>query len=219
MITVSDVVSNWVKKSPFLQEALLDGLINTSALARKMMPDIYDATGKQPKLTTIVMALQRMDHGAMHYEGKKLETFFKQLKDLLVRSGLVVYTLRSNSSIIKKLSYLLDCLSDRQEVMCTFSQGVGEYTLILSEVEAYRMADIFDREDIVEVKKSLTAFTLLLPKVNRALSGIYYFILRQLAWHGINVVEVLSTSNEFTIVVENNSSGLTFEVLQGLGKE
>ena len=48
--------------------------------------------------------------------------------------------------------------------------------------------------------------------------GVYYFILKELAWSGINVIEVVSTSNEFTIVVKEKDSSVCFDVLRKIGK-
>jgi hypothetical protein len=67
------------------------------------------------------------------------------------------------------------------------------------------------------MSKKLVAFTLLLPPENTHLSGVYYHIMKQLAWAGINILEVVSTTNEFTIVVHEKDNGKCFEVLSKLG--
>jgi hypothetical protein len=48
------------------------------------------------------------------------------------------------------------------------------------------------------------------------LYGFYYFILREFAWNGINLVEVISTSNEFTLVVSTKDLDAAFKVLSTL---
>lgn len=218
MKTVSTEVEIAVKKSPFIAEALNEGLLNISSFARMIMPDLKKSLGKEVKLTTIIMAIQRMDHGAILYESKKLKSLFKKIKDIIVRGHLRVYTIKQSQSVAKHLSTLLNKIGDRKDVMCTFTQGVAECMVIISESECQKLEKIFIKETILEITDDLTAFTLLLPDENRTLSGVYYFILKELAWTGINVIEVVSTSNEFTIVVKEKDSSICFDVLRKIGK-
>jgi hypothetical protein len=49
-------------------------------------------------------------------------------------------------------------------------------------------------------------------------AGFYYYILKQLAWDGINIVEIISTSSEFTLIVAMEDIDKTFSVLMKLKK-
>jgi hypothetical protein len=182
------------------------------------MPDLEKSLGKEIKLTTIIMAIQRMNHGAILHESKKLKSLFRKIKDIIVRGHLKVYTIRQSHSVAKNLSTLLNKIGDRRDVMCTFTQGIAECTIIISESESPKLEKIFLNENILEIQSDLSAFTILLPLDNRTLSGVYYFILKELAWIGINVIEVVSTSNEFTIVVKEKDSSLCFDTLRKIGK-
>jgi hypothetical protein len=46
--------------------------------------------------------------------------------------------------------------------------------------------------------------------------GIYYFIFQRLAWEGIIINEVISTSNEFTILVSEEVVDVAFRVIKDL---
>jgi aspartokinase len=50
------------------------------------------------------------------------------------------------------------------------------------------------------------------------MAGLYYFILKKLAWNKINIIELISTTNEFTIVVDEQDAALTFNVLKQLNE-
>jgi aspartokinase len=67
--------------------------------------------------------------------------------------------------------------------------------------------------------KELASITLKLPKNNLEQSGIYYFILKQLAWADIPVQEIISTTNEMTIVVKEADVNKTFSILMDLKKD
>ncbi len=214
MKTISDFVEDAVRKSPYVLEAIRDGLLNTSAYARQIIPEIEQKYGSEVKITAVVMAIQRMDFGSISHESKKLKALFKKIKDILVRGQLNVYTLQQSPTIAANVARLFHKVGHRSDVICTFTQGVFESTIILSASESLLFDKIFVNEKTIEIQKKLAAFTLLLPTENRSLSGVYYFILKQLAWNGINVIEVVSTLNEFTIVVNEKDSGRCFEVLR-----
>lgn len=55
-----------------------------------------------------------------------------------------------------------------------------------------------------------------LPSSNVKMVGLYYNILKKLAWNKINIVEVISTTNEFTIIVDEKDIGKAFSVIKDL---
>lgn len=55
-----------------------------------------------------------------------------------------------------------------------------------------------------------------LPSSNVKMVGLYYNILKKLAWNKINIVEVISTTNEFTIIVDEKNIGKAFSVIKDL---
>jgi len=63
---------------------------------------------------------------------------------------------------------------------------------------------------------NLSAITVKLPTDNVQIPGIYYFIFQRLSWEGVNIKEVISTSNEFTILMDENSVNVAFEVIKNL---
>ena len=58
-----------------------------------------------------------------------------------------------------------------------------------------------------------------LDKENIEISGIYYYLLKKLAWKGINIVEVISTTNEFTIILNDADVEIVFNLLSQLKKD
>lgn len=62
----------------------------------------------------------------------------------------------------------------------------------------------------------LASITIKLPKDNLDQSGIYYFILKQLAWANIPLQEIISTTHEMTIVVKEKDVNETFAILMDL---
>ncbi|MFQ8807075.1 MAG: hypothetical protein ACLR8Y_21010 [Alistipes indistinctus] len=60
MLTIPNAVEEVIKKKPFLEGALVEGLINLSALARQLKPEIEKQVGKAVNDSAVIMALNRL---------------------------------------------------------------------------------------------------------------------------------------------------------------
>jgi hypothetical protein len=67
---------------------------------------------------------------------------------------------------------------------------------------------------LIQKLDNLASITVKLPKENIVVPGIYYFIFQRLAWEGIIINEVISTSNEFTILVSEEQVDVAFKVIK-----
>lgn len=213
MITVAEVVERLVARSAFVTEALAEGLINVSALARKLRPEVEQELGKAVKEGAIVMAVNRMQRGELAYVDKDLQRFFRRLSDIGVRSNLLDYTFANSDTLLRRQARLLEHISGQPKGFFTFSQGVAETTLIVNQANEHYVEELFVEERLLDKEMHLSAITLMLPVENRSLYGVYYYILKELAWNGINLVELISTSNEFTIIVRNADLDSAFSTL------
>ena len=74
--------------------------------------------------------------------------------------------------------------------------------------------DIFKDEIITARKKSISAITLRLPTNNVIVPGVYYRFLQKLAWENINIVDVVSTLTEFTILLSEDEVDRAFTLLK-----
>jgi aspartokinase len=219
LIKISTIVQEQIEASPFLSEALQDGLINVSALARRIQPEIEQRIGRPVKESTIIMAIKRLPAGDMVNLEKGLKQFFGKLSDIGVRSNLVDYTFQNSGKLFDGLSDLIHLIrSDYANSFYSVSQGVSETTVIVTSALQDEMERLFKKENLLSKRENLSAITLMLPKENRQLYGVYYYILRELAWKGINLVELISTSNEFTVIVSNQDLNQAFSVLSDLRK-
>ncbi len=72
------------------------------------------------------------------------------------------------------------------------------------------------QEECLHKEDRLSSITIKLPTENVAIPGIYYFVFQRLSWEGINIYEVISTSNEFTILVNDDQVDKAFRVVKDL---
>ena len=216
MITIRKIVTELVEKSPFIEEALADDLINVSSLARRLKPDIEKVLGKEVKEGAIIMAINRMEPSYYHKVNIGLKSFIKNLGDIIVRSNLDDFTFYNSETLINKKKKLLTVIDSEKELFCTFSQGVYETTIIVSSAISDKVEMIFENEKMLAHTSDLSSITIKLPKQNVEVSGLYYYIFKKLAWEGINIIEVISTTNEFTVVINDQYVDRAFSILKKL---
>jgi hypothetical protein len=215
-MNIPEAVDKIISQSPFLEEALSDGLINVSSLARKIKPEVKTLTHKEVGESAIIMAINRRPVMRSVRISKGIRAFMNGLGDIIVRSGLSDHTFENSAGLGACQRRLMDEAAQEREVFFTFSRGVYETTIVSSGSLDPVIDRIFAGEKRISVKKGLSSVTLSLPKNNTEVSGVYYFILKSLAWAGINVAEVISTSNEISIVVADQDVHRAFAILMGL---
>lgn len=216
MITVSEVVETIIKRKPFIEGALSEGLINLSSLGRQIKPEVEARLKKEVKEGAIVMALKRLAPLLDIQMNIKIKNALSQFGDIIVRSNLAVYSFKNSDSLIQKQSKLLKHISMRKEIFHTISKGVFETTIVISDMMDSELMDIFQHEELISKTEKLSSITIKLPKENIKISGLYYFIFKKIAWEGINILEVISTTNEFTIILGDDDVDLAFSVLKNM---
>lgn len=218
MANIGKLTEDIINRSPFLRESLTEELINVSALARKIKPEIEEITKKEIKEGAIIMAIKRMSPGYYHRINLKIKNFMGTLGDFLVRSDLEDFTFENSETLILSQAELMKALNDDKDAFYTYCRGVNESTVITSTSVTNKLRQIFKNEKLKSHSADLASITIKLPIVNTEISGIYYYILKHLAWEGINIVEVVSTANEFTVVVKSDDIDSAFSVLMQLKK-
>lgn len=216
MHSIGKITEELINRSPFLRESMTEDLINISALARKLQPEIEAAFGKEVKEGAIVMAIKRMTPGLYHKLNIKIKNVLGELGDFLVRSNLTDYTFINSENLGAKQVELMSVLNSEQDGFFALCRGVSETTIITSVRHSETIERIFEGERKVSSTKDLASITVKLPQVNTEIYGIYYYILKQLAWEGINIIEVVSTANEFTAVVTQDDVDKAFKILMQL---
>jgi len=215
MITIPETVENIIKKSPFLAESLSQGIINISALARKIKRQVENEVMKEIQIGAIVMALNRLSKRIQvkTTEGKKL---FGSAPDLMVRSNLVEITFVNSEFLLQKQRFLLERIDDSRNYFLTFTQGIFETTIIAGKELKPDIIALFKDERIISQFDNLSAITVLLPPRTALIPGAYDFILKSLAWESINIIEVVSTFNEFTMILNSIESDRAFSIINRL---
>jgi len=216
MKTISSVVEEYIKSKPFLQSALAQGIINLTSLSREVRPEIENQLGKEVRNGAIVMALKRLSSELEFRATHRILKVLKNIGEITVRSSLTDYTFLVSDSILNKQAKLLQEINNNKEVFYTSSRGVNETNIVVSNSLNPLVDSLFKDVKLIQKVENLSSITVKLPEENVVVPGIYYFIFQRLAWEGIILNEVISTTNEFTIIVNEEQIDKAFKVIKDL---
>ncbi|MFY7670652.1 hypothetical protein ACOSP6_06145 [Tenacibaculum sp. MEBiC06402] len=216
MKTIQEAVEITIRKTPFIEEALNEKLINVSSLARVILPEVAQQLKKEVKVGAVMMAINRLSPVNELRIRKNIKKLALNLGDVIVRSDLCDFTFKNTPTLFKRIAKILDKASENNDLFLTISQGIFETNIVASVILQPFIVEIFEDEILINNVTDLASITIKLPKENLEQSGIYYFILKQFAWANIAVQEVISTTHEMTIVVKESDVNETFGILMDL---
>ncbi len=216
MKTVSSIVENYIKTKPFLLNALSLGIINLTSLSRNIMTELEGEFEKEVKQGAVVMSLKRLTEELDFKLNHKITKVIKNIGEITVRSALTDYTFAVSETVLNKKVALMTDISGLSDIFYTSSRGVNEINMVVSKSINHLVEKHFANERLIQKLDDLASITVKLPKENIVIPGIYYFIFQRLAWEGIIINEVISTSNEFTILVSEEQVDVAFKVIKDL---
>lgn len=216
MKTIQEAVETTIRKTPFIEEALNEKLINVSSLARIILPEVSKLLQKEVKVGAVMMSINRLSPASELRIRKNVRKITRSLGDFIVRSDLCDYTFKNTPSLLRQIAMILTKTSESNDYFLTISQGIFETNVVISKNLIEYIDEFFKEETLINNVLDLASITIKLPKENLEQSGIYYFILKQLAWANIPLQEVISTTNEMTIVVKEKDINQTFSILMDM---
>lgn len=214
MITVAEGTKRIIERSRYLQEALEKGMINISSLARYIKPELEEMLIKKTSVSAIIMAIRRV---TKHLKPRLAhKNIFKTPPDMITRSNLVEINVANSKTLIEKSPQLLKLSKSQTEAFFTITEGVFETTIIAS-LDLYKdIKTLLKKETIVAEFYDLCSITVRLPKEAISSPGVFYFFLKSLAWEEINIIEIVSTYREFTLILKQKDTNNTLAILQSL---
>lgn len=200
MITIPEKVEELVNQSPYLREALSNKLVNLSALARQLQPQIEKQLMKEVTEGAVFIALQRYAHGLKPFYAVNPADY---LANLSLRTELFELTVKNSPKLLPKLAKLAQTIQDQHTALFIFTQGQYETTIITSKSLNASLNMALKEEAITSTIPDLTGISLQRTHGQIETTGVLQFPLRILAWEGISVIEIVTTLNEIMVIVRD----------------
>lgn len=211
MITIGELVQEYIKKHPLIEQAIEEDLLNYSSLARKIKPSIEKELMKRIEVSAVGMALRR----AAHTIQKKQQSYpIIRAEELIVRSRITEYTFAQSDTISSTVAMFLQSISKENKYFLAVTQGVFEVAVIMSKQYEGRAKEMFKNEKVTSCQEGISAITLRLPKNNVFVPGVYHRFLKKLAWDNINIIDIVSTLTEITLLFSEDQVDRAFTLLK-----
>ena len=119
MKTIQEAVEATIRKTPFIEEALNEKLINVSSLARLILPEIATILRKDIKVGAVMMAINRISPANDLRIRRNIKKLAVNLGDFIVRSDLCDFTFKNTSTLLKEIAKILS--KSAEEKRCFFN--------------------------------------------------------------------------------------------------
>jgi hypothetical protein len=154
MKTIQEAVENTIRKTPFIEEALNEKLINVSSLARIIMPEVSKILKKDVKIGAVMMAINRLSPANELRIRKNIKKLASNLGDFIVRSDLCDFTFKNTPSLLKEIAKLLGKAADSNDYFLTVSQGIFETNIVISKNLLESVETSFNNEKLIHNVKA-----------------------------------------------------------------
>src|SRR5258708_22189087 len=196
MIKVADLVKQIIELDELALESLRAGLLNLSAYAAKIQPQIEKITYKEIKKGTIVVALSRIARQELKTPELKPQV---KLTNLTVKSALCSLTFERTADIERRISVLNPfqvALGD----LFSVTDGPTEGTLVCLERAKEKILAHFDTTP-KETNSDLVAITAEISSDDAKKPNVVFTLLQALAAKRINLIEIISTFTEVSFII------------------
>ena len=218
MIKISQLVEEYIENRPFLYEALTQGIINNAALAEKIQPELEEKTKSKIKFQTINMAIRRFSEKNEIKNSAKMPKFSKNT-DIILRSNLIEITIEKTRESQNIIKHLYEQINIKQGDILTITQGINEIMFLTNTKHLELIKNTTSNNSIKDITKHLSSLTINIPIDFKETVGFFFMISKTLSWENINIVDIVSTLTEITVIIDEENASKTFDVLNKMIKK
>ena len=219
MVTVAHIVGKVVKDQPHLEDAIERDIVSYAKLAEYMKPEVERELGKEVKHGAIVMALTRLSEKLQEGSGRPPNTEKFGEIEMSIRSDVMEMTMVKSPKSFEGIRGLYSIVDFESGDVLNVIQGNHEVTIIASRKYGKKFELELKGEKIIRKIGGLSSLSIKFPPALVETPGFFSLVTRQLAWYGINIVEMVSTLTELTIVIEDKDITRAYGSLQELFKK
>lgn len=205
--STAQVVRDYIDSHPSIKDCLKLGIINLSALARRVMEE----EGVQSEEAALI-ACRRYELDPKDKISEQEIVRVLTRSKIEIRTKVAILTARPSWNIYAKLERAMSALRGRN-IPLHVIQGTASVTIITDESVAKELEDIIGKEDLLKRQEDLVELVVTSPDVIEEVPGIMAYLSTTMASRGINFIEVISCYKDTMFVVEEKDMVKAFETL------
>ena len=206
-VSTAAVVREYIDTHPSIKDGMRMGIINLSALARKIMEE----KGIRSEEAAL-MACRRYELDPKSRINEEAILKVLRRSKLEIRTKVVTMTVRPSWHMYGKLEKMMSAMRGREGAMHVI-QGTAGVTLIMDGAVAREVREILGEDEILKEGKDLVELIVNSPDVIEDVPGILSFLASSLSSKGINFLEVISCYKDTMFVIEQKDMMAAFDTL------
>lgn len=214
MYSITKSVQDLLRDSPWLTEALGSGIVNLSSLARQLKPELEKKHLRSFTDGAIIMALKRVQ-ASLPTKRAKLHAA-STVHSLSVRSNIVQYAFENSDSLLEIQEALLQRAKSDEGTTVFFARGTFDTGIIVSENLEEELRELTAKEALIKSFRDLSYISIRFKKDITDIPGIYYPFFQAMAWHGLNVVQIIAGFAELGLIFHSKDIERAFAVIKPL---
>ena len=210
MINITKLTENYILEHPSIKDCLANGLINYSALSRKIA--FESKLDLKKNFDAILIACRRLKRKL------KQDEIFENKVLKILRSSKIEIKNKIAGVVLEKdifFGHLVELEKEikKQKETVKVIEGVSGITVIISE-EFLNLITQYFKNKIILVNKNLAEITIKSPREIEVTPGTYAYMCSLLGEHNINIVETLSCWTDSIFLIKEEDVGKVMGLLR-----
>lgn len=198
MRSISSTVRDIVTHSPLAVEALQKEILNVSAYARTIRQEVERRTMKRVSVASISVAVSRLQE-----EVRELPRIEPQVvvDEIVIKPNLVEIIFIRNDATHAALQRFYNTYKDSSHFVA-FTYGLKEISVVISQALKEELGTALHPTTPLCRYSDLTSIGLATKENYMDTPNVFHSLLKKLAPYGINVVEIMTTLTEISLIIE-----------------
>jgi hypothetical protein len=209
MLSITDYVRQILADKPTLTEMLCNKYLNLSAVADEFVPQIEKLSYKKVTKNAVVMALSRVQKEIKSPTQKAFKVNDIQVKYPLSEINYPIPLQYCTDEV----SELYSQINHKENHYLNIVSGNSETTIFINTKLKSLIFKSFDGYQNNLEMDGLASVSLKFSPEYLEQIGITYQVLQAMAWNKINLIEVVSTYTEITLIIEQKDTQKLIDIL------
>lgn len=216
MQTIMSSVEEILRSSPWLMEALASDIVNLSGLARQLKTELEKKNLRPFTNGAITMALKRLQSTLPTQKSLKAG---QVMQSLTVRSNIIQYAFRNSPTLLQAQKALLEAAKGDEGACVFFARGTFDTGIIVNDGLENLLKKFTAKELLIKKFRDLSYISIRFQKDITHIAGVYYPFFQTLAWHGLNIIQIVAGFEELGFLFDKKEVDRAFTVLKALTED
>lgn len=213
MVTVSRIVEKMVKENPSLEIALSKDIVSYSKLARYLREEVEKEFGKKATDAAISVALKRLKERSGRLYERKGEFYALEIN---TSSNLMELTVGKTSRLPQIMKSIYEFPELEEGCIMHAVHGNNQTTFVFTSRLEKRMKSLLTGEKVVSEIPGLAQLSIKFDEKMFQAPGFIVYVLKELAWNNIGIVEIVSTYTELIIIVKEGDLLNAYKIVRDM---